>query len=268
MTDTEAALARAILLDGPISRARLTTRLGLSPASLTRLAKPFLDRGIFIERSDTAAAGSVGRPSRPLDMSPALGRFVGVKLTGDRIYAVLTDVRASLRSSTERALSSTDPEAVADLVAETIARLDPSPAGIGVCLGGSVADGVAQHAPFLHWEDVPFADILRSRVSAPVVLENDVVALAEAERWFGFGRGQRGFVLITIGAGVGYTLVVGDDVIRSANVGLGVASHLGLDTADDGRVRAVDDGGHRHRGIRGDRPPCELRRGTPTGCGR
>ena len=38
-------LAREVLIHGPVSRAELGRRLGLSPASLTRLARPFLDGG-------------------------------------------------------------------------------------------------------------------------------------------------------------------------------------------------------------------------------
>src|SRR6187402_2915351 len=108
LTDSEAALARAVLIHGPISRSALTHRLGLSPASLTRLAKPFLDRGILIELDDVMD-GSVGRPTRPLDVAPDSGHFIGIKLTGDRLYAVSTDTRASVMSSSERELLARDP---------------------------------------------------------------------------------------------------------------------------------------------------------------
>src|SRR6478609_6811579 len=107
LTDSEAALARAVLIHGPISRSALTTRLGLSPASLTRLAKPFIDHGILIELDDVAD-GSVGRPTRPLDISPDAGHFVGIKLTGDRLYAVATDIRASVLAASESPLDDHD----------------------------------------------------------------------------------------------------------------------------------------------------------------
>ncbi len=68
-------------------------------------------------------------------------------------------------------------------------------------LGGAVRDGVAVDAPFLGWRDVAFADALAARLDVPVALENDVVALAEAERWFGVGRALPGFAIVTVGAG-------------------------------------------------------------------
>ena len=70
MSESEAALARAVLIHGPLSRSALTKRLSLSPASLTRLAKPLLDSGILIELSDTVD-GTVGRPGgRPRPCLP------------------------------------------------------------------------------------------------------------------------------------------------------------------------------------------------------
>jgi len=228
LTDSEKALARAVLIHGPIARSALTSRLGLSPASLTRLAKPFLDRGLLVELDDTSD-GSVGRPVRPLDVAKGIGRFVGVKLTGESLHAVATDVRASLVGAVSRPLASTAPADVAVEIARAIDDLELAElTGVGVSLGGSVRDGIIDFAPFLGWEGVSFAALLEREVGAPVSLENDLVALAEAERWFGLGRGIPGFTVITIGAGVGYGLVVHGEVVRSREAGLGLGGHLPL----------------------------------------
>ena len=228
LTDSEKALAQAVLIHGPISRSALTTRLGLSPASLTRLAKPFLDRGLLVELED-ATDGSVGRPVRPLDVAPGIGRFIGVKLTGESLHAVATDVRAGLIGMVSGDLGSLAPADVAAEIARAIGELGVAqPVGIGVSLGGSVRGRSVEFAPFLGWEDVPFAELLEAAAGAPVTLENDIVALAEAERWFGRGRGIPGFTVITIGAGVGYGLVVHGEVVRSREAGLGLGGHLPL----------------------------------------
>ncbi len=64
VSDSARELAREVLIHGPISRAELGRRLGLSPASLTRLSKPFLDRGWFVEATETLQ-GATGRPAKP-----------------------------------------------------------------------------------------------------------------------------------------------------------------------------------------------------------
>ena len=228
LTDSERALARAVLIHGPIARSALTNRLGLSPASLTRLAKPFLDRGYLVELDDLAD-GTVGRPVRPLDVAPGLGVFAGVKITGDAVHAVVTDVRAGLVAQRTVPLGTHEPEGVAAAIAGVLrAMTDDSLVGVGAALGGAVADGVVRYAPFLGWEGVDFASILEREVGVPVTLENDLVALTEAERWFGLGRGIPGFVVLTIGVGVGYGLVVHGEVVHSAEAGLGLGGHIPL----------------------------------------
>lgn len=228
-TTSEVALARAVLIHGPLSRSALTSRLGLSAASLTRLAKPLLDAGVLVELGD-APDGTVGRPSRPLDIAPASGGFVGVKLTGDRLFAVATDIRAAALADLEEPLTSTEPAAVVDDIVRAVARLDVSDLrGVGVSLGGLVRDGVVVNAAFLGWQGVDLGAVLAERLGVPVTVENDLVALTEAERWFGLGRDIPGFVLLTIGAGVGYGLVVAGDVVRTPDAGAGTGGHIPLD---------------------------------------
>lgn len=227
MSDSEAALAREVLIHGPLSRRDLTSRLGLSPASLTRLAKPLLDAGMLVELDDVAD-GSVGRPSRPLDIAPDLGAFLGIKLTGDRLYAVATDIRAEPLAWHEEALGARDAESVVAQLVAVAGRL-PAAEGIGVSLGGTVHAGVVHEAPFLGWRRVDLAARLQEAFPIPVAVENDLVALTEAERWFGSGRGLAGFMTITIGAGVGYGLVVDGSVVRTPDAAGGTGGHIPLD---------------------------------------
>lgn len=50
----------------------------------------------------------------------------------------------------------------------------------------------------------------------PVVVENDAAALVEAGTWIGAGRGLDRFTVLTIGAGIGYGLVLGGSRVASA----------------------------------------------------
>lgn len=231
-------LARQVLIHGPISRADLGRRLGLSPASLTRLSKPFLDRGLFVEAPDLVQ-GATGRPARPLDVRADARRFAGVKLSGDAAHGVLTDLRATALARAVRPLPEHDPAAVVAVVAELVAELraadasaaEATPlAGVGVSVGGNVADQrVVTRAPFLGWRGVPLADLLEARLGVPVDVENDVTALTTAEQWFGPARGRDAFAVVTVGAGVGYGLVMHDRVVTTPDTGLGLGGHLPLD---------------------------------------
>ncbi|WP_104180239.1 ROK family transcriptional regulator [Arthrobacter sp. B0490] len=225
------ALAREVLIRGPISRGDLAARLGLSVASLTRLSRPLLDSGVLRE-SDEATVPSIGRPIRPLEISPDAHRFVGVKLTGDTAAAVATNLRSDVVGASERALPNHDVQDVLGTIVDAIADLGPLDgfSGIGVSIGGKVGPGGrVLRAPFLGWRDVPLAELLQQRTGLPVAVENDVVALTVAEQWFGAGRGEKDFAVLTVGAGVGYGLVINDAVIAPPDAGLGLVGHYPLD---------------------------------------
>lgn len=230
------SIAREVLIGGPISRAELARKLGLSAASLTRLSKPLLEAGILQEGVEIQA-GTVGRPTKPLDVRSDSHQFVGIKLTGDAASAVLTDLRCQVIASATRLLASHQVEDVIDAICAVVDELGSarSVSGIGISLGGKVGSptgsGMVHRAPFLQWRDVPLSQLVQERTGLPVILENDVVALAVAEQWFGAGRGAPNFAVLTIGAGVGYGLVINDQVIAPPDAGLGLAGHFPLAAA-------------------------------------
>ncbi|MEV8378422.1 ROK family transcriptional regulator [Kribbella sp. NPDC056861] len=226
-------VALEILLDGPLSRAELARRVELSAGSLTRLTKPMLESGLLVEVPGGPADPKVGRPSQPLDIVPTSHHFVGVKLTGDTALGVLTTLRAEVIATEERPLPDHSPEAVAELVVEIARSLGdgrPAITGLGVSLGGHVdSSGDVLRGDFLAWEDVKFRQLIAERTDAQVVVANDVTAVTEAIHWFGAGRGISRFCLITIGAGVGYSLVVHDKLVDTTEAGLGLVGHTQLD---------------------------------------
>jgi len=244
LSESGRELVREVLIHGPIARAELGRRLGLSPASLTRLSKPFLDSGLFVEGA-VELAGAVGRPARPLDVQADLQRFVGVKLTGDQAFGVLTDLRARALGEHVADLAGRSPEEVVEALVAVVRELTASSggsgsgvgvagleglAGVGVSIGGKVTgQRTVLRATFLAWREVDLGGMLAERLGVPVVVENDVVALTEAERWFGLGRGVDDFAVVTVGAGVGYGLVVHGRQVITPDTGLGLGGHVPLD---------------------------------------
>ncbi|GKQ36681.1 ROK family transcriptional regulator [Streptomyces sp. A012304] len=227
----ERSVAIEVLVHGPLSRTDLARRLGLSAGSVTRLTKPLIESGLLIEvpEAGTAAEARQGRPSQPLDVVAGSRSFLGFKITEDMVYGVVTTLRSDIVARHDRRLSTHDPAEVAALLAEMTAELSrdrPRPAGIGIGVGGHVQDRtVVDESPFLRWRDVPLGDLVEERTGLPVVVENDVAALVEAETWFGAGRGLDRFVVLTIGAGLGYGLVLGGKRVPSAEENRGLGRH-------------------------------------------
>ncbi len=225
-------VALEVLINGPISRAEIARRLELSPGSLTRLSQPLIESGLLVEVGERAS-GHAGRPSRLLDVIPDSRHFIGLKLTGDAVLGVVTDLRAQVVAQGQLALTDRSPAAVVAKVAQLIAELREHVGvviGIGLGIGGLVdASGLVVNAPFLDWENVELAGPLESASGLPVVIANDLIAFTEYERWFGGGRNLDRFVVITLGAGIGYGLVAGGQVVTSADSGLGLIGHWPVD---------------------------------------
>jgi predicted NBD/HSP70 family sugar kinase len=224
-------LALTVLVHGPLSRRDLAERLDVSPATLTRLSAPLVDRGLLVA-ADEPVAGRLGRPARPLDIAADAHSFIGVKVSGDSVHAVRTNLRAEIQSSSEAPLTSQEPQDVLATIEALIPALGPVSeiSGLGISLGGSTPDHrVVTRAPFLHWKDVPLAELAESALGLPAVIENDLTALTVAEEWFGDGRDIDSFAIVTIGAGVGYGLVMHRRLVTSPDAGVGLVGHFPVD---------------------------------------
>ncbi|MFE3163220.1 ROK family protein [Streptomyces sp. NPDC059224] len=250
LSPAERSVAIEVLVNGPLSRTELARRLNLSQGSLTRLTKPLIESGLLVETpwSGAPAEARQGRPSQPLDVVAESRCFLGFKVTDETVYGVVTTLRSDIVARLDRPLVSHDPERVADLLAEMAAELavrHPAVAGIGIGVGGFVREhAVVGESPYLRWRDVPLAELVGGRTGLPVVVENDVAALVEAETWFGAGRGLDRFVVLTIGAGIGYGLVLGGRRVPYAEEDRGFGRHwiidpLGPLTPDGERGSAV-----------------------------
>lgn len=231
-TGASRLVALEVLINGPISRSDIARKLDLSPGSLTRLSAPLIESGLLVEVEERAD-GRAGRPTRPLDIVPNSQHFLGMKLTGDAVLAVVTDLRANILHSQSLPLHSQEPADVASVIvqlARQLRELVPSVTAMGVGIGGLVADhSVVLSAPFLGWNDIDLGRMLERLTGLPVVIDNDVVAFTESEHWFGAGRGADRFAVITLGVGIGYGLVIHDEIVIDADSGLGLVGHWPLD---------------------------------------
>ncbi|RRR98067.1 ROK family transcriptional regulator [Glycomyces terrestris] len=235
LTGLERSTLRELLIHGPKSRAEIARDLGLSRASLTRVTRALLAEGLITDGA-VELRGATGRPSEVLHLRPEGARFLGVKLTGDRVFAVVTDLAARALAEYDEPLSSTRPEDVVAQIGGAYDRLAAehpgiTAAGVGVA-GDVVAAGgsqVVRESPFLGWSGVPLADLVSERLGIPATAENDMRALTAAEHWFGVGAGYESMVLISVGAGIGVGIVVDGKLVTGAGGRAGRLEHLPVD---------------------------------------
>ena len=223
----------ALIYAGPMSRGDLAERLGLSAATTTRTVRPLIEAGLIEERPPVEVGGP-GRPTRLLAITPNSATVAGIKLTDDRLYAVLTDPLGEVLISDSLPLTDTDAGCVTALIASVVAQLAERsgrrPDAIGISLGAAVVGRrTVVVASFLGWRDVPLAAMVTEATGLPCVAANDVRAFAYAEAWFGAGRGKDPFAMVTLGAGIGCGVVVAGEVVSGAQGAAGSVGHLPVD---------------------------------------
>ncbi len=229
MTDSMRAILVDLLLHGPLPRAELARRLSLSPASLTKLTRPLIDRGLLVERGRQLQP-ETGRPSQPLEILPDWQHVVGVKINPEDLYAVRTDLRAVVRGEHDGRLAGHDVATVVEAIACAVEQLDPAGevGTVGVSLAANIrpGDSVVRASHYLGWSQVPLARLLAQRTGRSIVLSNDVRALTAAQHWFGAGRQSRCFGVLTVGKGIGCGLVVNGAVVAGYDGHAGLVSHV------------------------------------------
>lgn len=100
---------------------------------------------------------------------------------------------------------------------------------IGICSPGPInhETGYLIEPPNLTgWKNVPFAEMLSSRLRMPVTLEHDAKASALGEYHYGAGRGARSMALVIVGTGVSTGMIVDGKLYRGDNDSAGEIGHM------------------------------------------
>ncbi|MGQ9851066.1 MAG: ROK family transcriptional regulator [Aggregatilineaceae bacterium] len=221
---------------GPIARADIAQRAGLSPATVTSLTAELIQDGLIYEKQEGSSRG--GRPPVLLALDSTAIYVVGIKLAEEHATLALTNINADIVAKDTIRLAERDPEHASDQLAKGVRSLlhsaQVSPGrllGIGVGLAGIIdsAHGMCRVSPHNGWREVPFASLLEQRLDCLVYLDNNVNSLTLMEQLYGQGQHIRDFLVITIGRGVGMGIVANGRVYRGAHGGGGELGHIVID---------------------------------------
>ncbi|WP_328911975.1 MULTISPECIES: ROK family transcriptional regulator [unclassified Streptomyces] len=205
-----------LYLHGAASRFDLMRATGLSSATVSNVVTDLVADGLVAEAGLLDSDG--GRPRTLLEVRPGYAQVVGVDIGETHVQVGLFDwTLDTLVTATfpmDRARPA--PAVLADLVTagieEVTAKAGADPAallGIGVGVPGAVMPDGLVHAPTLGWSGVPFHDLLRPHVAAPLHLDNCARTLGQAEMWRGAARGAERAIVALLAVGVGAAVATG-----------------------------------------------------------
>lgn len=236
----------SVQVDGPLSRARVAARTGLTRATVGSIVDELLDVGLITEQGTRSPTG-IGRPGTDLAIDPDGGAGVGLEINVDGISAAVVDLGGTVRHRVSR--SGDQRGRAATAVLRSAARLvDDAVAaayddgltvhGIGVAVPGLVDLGeqIVRLAPNLGWTDVPAVERLRQYAVTTwpesIALDNEANLAALGELWSGDHGGADSFVLVNGDVGVGAGVVLDGRLHRGSR---GFGGELGhLTVAPDG----------------------------------
>ncbi|WP_300266516.1 ROK family transcriptional regulator [Microbacterium sp.] len=228
---TRSAVLAHIGGHGPTSRADLARELRVSPALITQHTRQLISDGLLQELAHSPSQG--GRPARLLGLVADAGRAIGVKVVTDHVALVEVGIDGNVIRSATEPFDAASGTAIMQLAALLRAFIDGSTGsapllGIGVGVPGNVdeQDVGTVDSTQLGWQRVPVGEALRQELSLPVLVENNVNALAMAETLHGQARGHEDALVVTIGTGVGAGIIAEGQLLRGRAGGAGEIGHL------------------------------------------
>jgi glucokinase len=229
-------LLRLLREAGPCSKADLVRASGLSAPTVTNVVAHLALAGLIEPIGEGDSTG--GRPPDILRFRAERGCVAGVEIRPDSLRFLLADLDGreigKARVSLERPSSS--PPLVCKRISEGVRDLlgklgQPEEELLELVVGVpaivDVQEGVVMALSALKdWSNVPLGAMLAREFKCNVTIENDTNLAAQGEYYRGAARGEKNFVFITIGEGVGAGIFVNGSIYRGSQWTAGEIGYL------------------------------------------
>jgi glucokinase len=229
-------LLRLLRETGPCSKADLVRASGLSAPSVTNVVAHLALAGLIEPIGEGDSTG--GRPPDILRFRAERGCVAAVEIGSDSLGFLLSDLDGREIGQTKVSLDrlSSSPPAVCDRIGETMRGLlrqqnQTEEQLLGLVVGVpaivNVREGVVRALSSLQgWNNVPLRGMLAKGFKCAVTIENDTNLAAQGEYYRGAAKGEKDFVFITIGEGVGAGIFVNGSIYRGSQWTAGEIGYL------------------------------------------
>ncbi len=229
----------SLLHEQNIARVQLARKTNLSNSTISNLINQLIHQGIVFEidqeESIPASIRPVGRPRTTIQLAPNARVVVGLHIGVGLFRICITNLVGEILFNQIEYFEIDEPaHQVLDHMISMIEVMIVSSGfetgriiGVGVGASGLVdfKAGINILAPNLNWRNIPIRDYLSERLHLPVVVDNNVRAMAIGEKYFGAGQNVDSLVFVYGRIGVGAGLIYKGDVFRGNMTGAGEIGH-------------------------------------------
>jgi len=204
ITDINEFLVRDALREhGEATRSELCDRLGLSPASISRIVRRLIRDGFVSE--ETGTSEGPGRKSDLIRFNPRSACVIAVDLGGTKCHGAIADLGAEMLTEDYRGtFSEGDPGRTVLATINALRdearsqKLEVRAIVVGVPAVPDPDSGLVSAGPNVHWEEYDLLGFLREHLDEPLRIENDVSLAAIGQAWRGEGQALEGFVTLSL----------------------------------------------------------------------
>ncbi|MBE4606505.1 DNA-binding transcriptional regulator NagC [Vibrio navarrensis] len=231
-----AAVYRLIDQQGPISRIQVADVSQLAPASVTKITRQLLERGLIKEVAQQASTGGRRAISLTTEVKPF--HSVAVRLGRDYVQFCLYDLGGTelakdqhdLRYKNQSDLIEGLIALLKDFINSCRDRIDQLIA-IGITLPGLVnpTTGVVEYMPNTDIDNLALGEIVREKFGIECFVGNDVRGMALAEHYFGASQDCQDSILVSVHRGTGSGIIVNGQVFLGFNRNVGEIGHIQID---------------------------------------
>jgi predicted NBD/HSP70 family sugar kinase len=231
-----ARVMHTVSAEGPLSRAAVASRIGLTRAAVSSLVDELIRSGL-LEELGPERPGRVGRPGSALAVSGRGPAGLGAEIGVDHLAVCAVDLRGDVRARAVRYVTNRgrSPEPVIEELTELVRRVVAEgegeglwPAGLAVAVPGLVTRDARTvvRAPNLDWHDTDLGALLPAEFTPAVGNEANFGALAEL--WLGEGT-PHDFLHVSAEIGIGAAVVVDGRLLYGTRGFAGELGHVPVD---------------------------------------
>lgn len=213
-----------LLRQGPLSRAEIARRTGLTRAAASLIAEELLAEGLI--RETAATSTKLGRTPVPLILSEDAGFAVGVYLNRDGCTAGIVDLRGQVTAQCRLRIGDGKGEEKLAPLVDAIREMIKSRGimrdrlvGVGISAPGPLdgESGQILNPPrFELWHNTRIGPMMEAALETPVYLENNASCLARYNLGKPEAMGSENFLLLLVDSGVGSGVVTSGNVLKGA----------------------------------------------------